>query len=393
MINPCLREDVLKAFVFVLVYLSISASVYADRTPQDIQILTTGQPAVKTLKLSESKESPKPLPDNIREDDLKAGMQNYRERKYAEAISALSRYASLVPKSQQRTAALLIIGKSLEEMSRPWSALKIYNRVTEQNPDSSEALLGVVAMADIGVALPDLNYRSGKKGAEYVRDPVTAYDVALSKNVPLPIIEHIHHQRGRALWKSKRYEEARHALTAFLKKYPQTTYRQEAIGTIINCTAVLIDQYNKAGDHLAAADLFLQSWQEGFIHSADVDTLLKSAFSLSCLGLHEASSNIISTLRSSASGNSFSYIEKINNMVTEIERNRAPGSSDQTPADVKWRQFQSGRQYLSANQSTLAENTLTELKSGGGDPFWSRIAEYALEENRWALKYQGRIGP
>ena len=383
----------MKTFVFVLVYLFMSAAAYADRPADSVQVLTTSQTAAKALKSTGPPESPKPSPVNIEEDDLKTGMQNYHERKYAEAISALSRYASLVPKSQQRTAALLIIGKSLEEMNRPWSALNIYSRVTEQNPDSPEALLSIVAMADIGVARSDLNYRSGKKGTEYVKDPVSAYDAALSKNVPLPIIEHIHHQRGRALWKSKRYEEARQALTALLKKFPKTAYRQESIETIIDCTAALIDQYNQSGDHLAAADLFLQGWKEGFVRPADVDTLLKSAFSLSYVGLHEESFNMLNTLRKSAPGKPPSYIEKINNMVAEMERNRAPGSSDQTPADVKWRQFQSGREYLSANQPTLAEKTLTDLKSGGGDPFWSRIAEYALEENRWVQKYPRRIGP
>jgi tetratricopeptide (TPR) repeat protein len=278
-------------------------------------------------------------------------------------------------------------------MNRPLSALNIYNRVTEQQPDSPEALLGVVAMADIGVARPDLNYRSGKKGTEYFRDPVSAYDAALSKNVPLPIIEHIHHQRGRALWKSKRYEAARQAWTVILKKFPQTVYRQEAIETIRDCTAALIDHYNHSGDHLAVADLFLKSSKEGFIHTADVDTLLKSYISLSHMDLHEESLNILNTLRKSATGKPPSFIEKLDKIVEEINKNRVAGSSDQSLADVKWRQFQSGREHLSANQPTLAEKTLADLKTGGGDPFWSKIAEYALEENRWVQKYQGQIGP
>jgi outer membrane protein assembly factor BamD (BamD/ComL family) len=367
----------LKTFILALV-LSISSAAYAGQPPDGVQPSTTRQTAEKPLKPAAPPDSRQPSPDNIQEDDLNTGMQNYRERKYAEAIGALSRYASLAPKSQQRTSALLIIGKSLEEMKRPSSALNIYSRV---------------AMADIGVALPDLNYRSRKKGAEYFRDPVAAYDVALSKNVPAPIIEHIHHQRGRALWKSKRYEEARHALAVFLKKYPQTSYRQESIEAIIDCTAVLIDQYNQSGDHLAAADLFLQSWKEGFIRTTDADTLLKSSLSLSFLGLHGESLNILNALRKSATGKPPSYIEKINSAAAEMEKNTAPGSPDQRPADVKWSQFQSGRQYLSANQPTLAEKALTDLKSGGGDPFWSKIADYALEENRWTQKYQGQIGP
>lgn len=381
----------MKKIILVLIYLSISSAAYADRSSDGVQPWTTGQSAAQILASSGSPESSKPSPADIQENDLKTGMKNYRERKFADAISALSRYASLVPKSEQRTAALLIIGKSLEEMNRPGSALNIYNRVTERNPDSPEALLCVVAMADIGVARPDLNYRSGRKGTEYVKDPVTAYDVALSKSVPLPIIEHVYHQRGRALWKAKRYEEARDALTAFLKKYPQTAYRQEAVGTISDCTALLIDQYNLSGDHLAAANLFLQSREEGFIRAEDIETVLKSSFSLSQVGLQEEAFNMLNALRKNTPGKPPSYMEKINAMAAEIEKNKSLGPTDQKSADDKWAQFQSGREHLSANKPILAEKGLNELKNGGGDPFWAKIAEYALDENRWAQKYQRQI--
>jgi hypothetical protein len=388
---PDLREDDLKKLVFVLLFLFISVAAYAGRPPQGVQPSTTHETPAPPPQSAGTPEGAKASPVDIREDDLKIGMQNYRELKYTEAISALSRYASLVPKSQQRTAALLIIGKSLEEMNRPWSALNIFSRVIEQYPNNPEALLGIVAMADIGLGRPDLNYRSGKKGAEYVNDPVTAYDTVLSKNVPLPIIEHIHHQRGRALWKSKRYEEARYTLTLLIKKFPQTAYREQAIGIIHDCMIALIDQYSQSGDHLAVADIFQQGWKEGFIRAADVDTLMKSSFSLSCLGLHEESSVVLNTLRKNAPGKPPSYMERINRMVAETEQNRMIDLSDQAPAVAKWRQFQTGREQLSANQPTLAEKTLTDLKSGGGEPFWSKIAEYLFEENRWVRKYQRQI--
>jgi len=382
----------LNIFVYLLVYLSMSVVAYADQPSYGVQVLSTGQIAVKAIKSAETPVSPKLLPVNIPKDDLKNGTQNYHERKYAEAISALSKYLSIEPKSQQRTAALLIIGKSLEAMNRPQSALNIYGRVTEQIPDSPEVMFGVIAMADIGVVHPDLDFSSGKKGAKYFKDPVTAYDTALSKNVPLPIIEHIHRQRGHALWKSKRYEEARQALTILLRKFPQTAYREEILVTISDCTAALIAQYNQSGDHLAVADLFLQGWKEGSIRPVDIDTLLKSIYSLSCIGLHEMSLNILNTLKKNNPKTFSSHIEKIEKMVLEMEKNRMLASSAEMQSDVKWRQFQSGREYLGANQSMLAEKTLTDLKNGSGDPFWSKIAEYAVEEHRWVQKYRGQIG-
>lgn len=388
------REDDLKKLVFVLLFLSISVAAYANRPSPGVQPLTPRETPAPAPPSAGTPESDKALPvDDPQGDELKTGMQNYRERKYAEAISVLSRYASLVPKSPQRTTALLIIGKSLEETNRPLSALNIYSRVAEQHPNTPEALLGIVAMADIGVERPELPRRNGKKWAEYVRDPVTAYDTVLSKNVPLPIIEHIYHQRGRALWKSKRYEEARQALTLLIRKFPQTGYREQAVGIISDCMIALIDQYSQSGDHLAVADIFQQGWKEGFIHATDVDTLMKSAFSLHWLDLREESSAIFVTLRKNALGKPPAYIARIDKMVAEMEGNRSPESPGPTPAVEKWRQFQTSREQLSANQPTLAEKTLADLKSGGGEPFWAKIADYLLEENRWARKYQRQLKP
>jgi tetratricopeptide (TPR) repeat protein len=381
----------LKKLVFVLLFLSISVAAYANRPSPDVRPLTPSETAAPAPQSAGTPESPKALPPDPQGDVLKIGMQNYRERKYTEAISALSRYASLVPKSQQRSAALLILGKSLEETNRPWSALNIYSRVTELHPNSPEALLGIVAMADIGIDRPELNRRSGKKWAEYVRDPVTAYDFVLSNNIPLPIVEHIHHQRGRALWKSKRYEEARQTLTLLIKKFPQTGYREQARGIISDCMTTLIDQHSQSGDHLAVADLFQQGWKEGLIRATDIDTLLKCSFSLFSLGLYEESSAILNILRRNAPGKPPSYISRIDKIVAEMEEKRVFASSDPTQAVAKWRQFQTGREQLSANQPTLAEKTLADLKSGGEEPFWSKVADYLLEENRWVRKYKRQI--
>ena len=82
-------------------------------------------------------------------------------------------------------------------------------------------------------------------------------------------------------------------------------------------TAVLIDQYNQSGDHISVANLFLQGWKNRLITTEDVDTLLKSSSSLSHLGLHDDSLNILNTLRKSAIGKTSADIDKA---VAEIEK-------------------------------------------------------------------------
>ena len=251
------------------------------------------------------------------EDFFKAGMQSYHEGNHEGTISSLSKYASLTPKSQQRATALLIIGKSLEQMKRPKSALDVYGRIIEQYPDSPESLFSIVAMADISFKNPGLHYPISKKGAEYVSDPVSAYNTVLSKNVPLPMIEHIQYQKCLVLWKFKRYEQAREAQRDFLKKFPNTAYHKEVIMMLKDSTSVLINQYNRLGDHISVANLYFQGWKNGLITTDDVDTLLKSSSSLSAVGHHEDSLNILYTLKKSAMGKISADIDKA---IAEIEK-------------------------------------------------------------------------
>lgn len=359
-----------------------------NQIPSQIPIVVPVSTLPKAQETPRLSEIPKST-SVIEEDLLKAGIRSYHERKYESAVSSLSKYASLAPKSQQCAAALLIIGKSLEELKRPRSAFNIYSRIIEQYPDSPESLLCIVAMADIGVADANFIYPIAQKGAEYVRDPVAAYDTVLLKKVPPPIIEHIHYQKGRALWKSKRYEQARDTLAGFLKQFPNTAYRKEIIGMLKDSTVILIDKYNHSGDHISVANIFFEGKKNGWIGTENVDALLKSAVSLSYLGLHDASLNILNPLRKSAQGKTASDIDDV---VAEIEKNRAVTFIDQPRLNVKWNQFQTGREYLIANNLTLAEKILSDLKNTDSDPFWSKLTDFVLEENQWEKKYQSHLG-
>ena len=160
-------------------------------------------------------------PAMIEDDLLKAGLQSYQDGKHEVTISLLSKYASLAPHSEQRAAALLIIGKSFEQIKRPKSALNVYGQILDQYPDSPESLFSIVAMADISVYKPDLHYPLGKKGAEYFKDPVSAYDTVLLKKVPLPMIEHIQYQKGLAFMETQALRTSPRNADRFLKKISQ----------------------------------------------------------------------------------------------------------------------------------------------------------------------------
>jgi hypothetical protein len=39
----------------------------------------------------------------------------------------------------------------------------------------------------------------------------------------------------------------------------------------------------------------------------------------------------------------------------------------------------------------MAEKTMTQLRAMGGDPFWARITDYALEGHKWKQTYEGFV--
>ncbi len=336
--------------------------------------------------------APGPLPEEPastnqldKDDDLlKAGMQSYYDGKLEASIGLLSKYVSLAPNGQMRAAAMLVIGKSLEQLRKPKAALDIFGQILTQYPDKAESLFSIVAMADISVNRPGLVYPIGRPGAEYVKDPIHAYDTVLARNVPQAMIEHIQYYKGLALWKLKHYERAWEAQSAFLKNFPSTVYRKEVQMMLKDVSANLINHHYFKGDHISVVQYFLQGWADKLITSQDSELLLKSAASLSALGLHDDSSNIIKLLKGENVTNASVDINKI---VAEIEKKRSGDHVNQHSTIPSWDKYHAGREYLRINDLTKAEKTFADLKNSEPDPFWSKIIDYAREEKKWAQKY------
>jgi TolA-binding protein len=284
-----------------------------------------------------------------------------------------------------RAAAMLVIGKSLEQLKRPKAALAIFGQILIQYPDKAESLFSIVAMADISVNHPGIIYPIGRPGAEYVNDPIHAYDTVLARNVPQPMIEHIQYYKGLALWKLKRYERALEVQADFLKNFPSTVYRKEVQTMLKDTSANLIKHHYAKGDHLSVIQYFLQGWEDKLITSEDSELLLKSAASLSALGLHDDSSTVIKALKEK--NVTITSID-INKIMAEIDKKRSGGQADQVLTIPSWDKYHTGREYLRVNDLTKAEKTFADLKTSETDPFWSKIIDYAMEEKKWARKYQ-----
>ena len=320
------------------------------------------------------------------DEQYRAGVQSYRDLRYNEAIGSLSRYMSLAPRGNQCSSALFIMGKCYESLNRPLSALGIYGQILEQYPQSPEAFLSILALADIGVAQPTLSYPPFLRGAEYFRNPILAYDTALSKSVPAAMIEDTLLQKGRALWKQGHPKEAYDTFAYLLKRFPNSPYREESLETLKAGATLLIDRYHQAGDHLAAAEFYFKAKGKGFVNAGDAGTITKSALSLAHLGFYDDSLGLVTALKANVPAKALPEIDRV---LQEIETIRTANAAVQLPENANWALFQSGREALAANNVPLAEQTFSKLKNEGGEPFWSRITDYVLADRSWSQKYLG----
>ena len=340
-----------------------------------------------TVPASANKQEIQKIAPPELENYFKKGMQNFRNQQYGPAVGLLSQYVSLSPGSKQCSAALFAMAKSLEAMGQPLSALGTFGRILDQYPQSPEAILSIIFMADIAVANPGLHYPVFKGGSEYVQDPILAYDTVLTKKIPVPMVEEILLRKGRAFWKKGHCRESYETFATLLREFRNTSYRKEIAGTSKACVVILVDQYYKAGDHVAAVNLFLESKEKGLITMDDAETILKSSLSLAHIGLYDDSVHLVQTVKANVRGKESSDID---NTLSEINNIKMANGSRQLQPDTKWGLFQSGRDYLNSNNLPLAEQTLGKLKADGGEAFWGKISDYALEDKRWSQKNRGR---
>jgi hypothetical protein len=52
-----------------------------------------------------------------------------------------------------------------------------------------------------------------------------------------------------------------------------------------------------------------------------------------------------------------------------------------------WTIYSMGRGYAELRESGMADKKFSELKTKGGEGFWSNIADHALREYSWHEKY------
>ena len=348
----------------------VLTAVSPDKQPP--QPVETNPPAPESTGLTSS-------PETL----LKRALDDYQARRYESALQWLSLYLSLYPVDDNVPLAMFAVAGIQLAMKRPLSALRIYSHILERHAETPEAVESMIALADMSLLYPGLKPSIALSGAQWYLDPVMAYDQALSKNPPEEITERVLLQRISALRLKGRYREAYDAGHRFLERYPRTNHQYVLLAALRSDVENVIEERIAAGDDLAVISMVSHASRKDVIKMNDTDILIKAAGSYGRLGMTHEARRLLSATRPFA----MSRISRIDAALEALSKTETPPAAA-SPEMERWRLYEAGRRQIHTSTRSEAEKTLAQMKGTPQDAFWSKLAEFALNDGPWSIKYK-----
>jgi TolA-binding protein len=314
---------------------------------------------------------------------LKEALGHYQAHRYENALQQLSLFLSLYPRDNNAPTAMFAVAGIQLEMKRPLPALRIYSHILERYAGTPEAIESIIALADMSMLSPGLKPSIAITGAQWYLDPVSAYNMVLSKNPPADLTERVLLQRISALRLKGRYQEAYDAGIQFLERYPQTKHQYPLMAALRSDVGRLIDEHIAAGDDIAVISILSNARLKGLLKKNNTDVVIKAAGSYSRLGMSEEARTLLSISRPFAAGQT----PQIDAALEELAR-VATTPAVAPPATDRWSLYQTGRQQIRSSNLPDAEKTLAQMRGTDQDAFWSKLADFTLKDGAWTLKYK-----
>jgi tetratricopeptide (TPR) repeat protein len=310
-------------------------------------------------------------------------LDDYQARRYETALQWLSLYLSLYPADNNVPLAMFAVAGIQLAMKRPLSAFRIFSHILERHAETPEAIESMMALADMSLLYPGLKPSIALSGAQWYLDPVMAYDQVLSKNPSEEMTERVLLQRISALRLKGRYREAYDAGHRFLERYPRTNHQYVLVTALRSDVENVIEERIAAGDDLAVISIVSHASRKNVIKMNDTDILIKAAGSYGRLGMTDESRRLLSATRPFAMG----HVSRIDAALEALSKTAAPPAAS-SPEMERWRLYEAGRLQIHTSTRSEAEKTLAQMKGTPQDAFWSKLAEFALNDGPWSIKYK-----
>lgn len=237
--------------------------------------------------------------ENLSKNDLmRLGMHYSRSSRYKAAIRTLFVYLNLYPDREESRKVMLTIAKAYIGDGEISLGLKLLSLVTERYQETDEARESSVTMANLGVTHPGIKLpRYILSGIDRYDHPIETYNQTAVTSPDRTVKEEVMFQRGIALAKTKRYEEAFDAFDYVLQRFKPGRKTKESRKQLVNIGKTLVDRWFEHKDYVAVADLYFRVRRKGLFEYADFSMLFKIGTSLREIGLYHDARRILEEMK------------------------------------------------------------------------------------------------
>lgn len=345
---------------------------------------------------------------------LYMGCLQYESGRYEDAIESLSYFLSIYPQGDQAKSAYYALAASFYGSRQYRTAVQLFSKVIEAYPGSREATESLIALANLGILHPELKFPAPMPGSKYVEDPIANYDLVLSALPDSETMQRVLYLKARGLEKTGRFLEAFEISSDAISRYPKGPYTPETSKVLKSAFKSLVNDSFAREDYLSMADLYFKTFHKGFYDQPDDDALMKIATALQKLSFKKEALSMLNYMDavckdSIVRANIQKDIESLKqgeatgneNLLSAGDRLYLEGkyqeamkwyegalnSSDK--ADKRWILYRLALCEIKASNGDAAKKKIANLKGGGEDAFWTKVADYMSEEAAWKGKNMG----
>lgn len=345
---------------------------------------------------------------------LNMGCWQYEAGKYQSAIESLSYFLSVYPQGEQAKAASYALAASFYGNGQYRTAVQLFSQVIERYPGSQEARESMIALANLGVLQGERKIPVPMEGRKYAEDPVATYDLVLSALPESEIMQRVLYLKARGLEKTGRLAEAFETSSDAIARYPKGPYTFETSKILKSAFKSLVNDLYAHEDYLSLADLYYKTFHKGFYDQPDDDALMKIATALQKLSFKKDALTMLNYLDAVCKDSVVR--ENIKRDLENLKQGEASGNENLLSAgdrlyiegkyqeaaqwyegalanpdktDKRWILYRLALCKIKVSDGEAARKNIANLKGGGEDSFWTKVADYMSEEDLRKGRYPG----
>ncbi len=212
---------------------------------------------------------------------------------YAESAVSYLDLSKILEDPAEKRKSIVRAAESYEKLGRLKAALDLYASVVKEYPDTDEALISMMRMADLGVRHPGIKVPATPEYSAY-RRPLDAYLELRKSSIP-ELSELAYLRASELLAKMGRYDEALDLIKKEQALFPEGKLYRDSVSLFREILYMWIGSLFESSNYLKVVELY--SKYRPFIVEGGPHILKKVSYSLYKVGLVGEALSLFSRIR------------------------------------------------------------------------------------------------